>query len=140
MTIERKYTWRSDLSAYIHSVAKASFEWGGHDCALFSAGAVEAMTGVDIAADYRGRYTTLAGGLRLLKRKRFDNHADLAASLFDEIPVAMASVGDIAAIKVDTGGIYALGVVQGPRIYVVRPGEAGIGTVDLMAAERAFRV
>jgi len=140
MTIERKYTWRSDLSVYVHSVAKAPFEWGGHDCALFSAGAVEAMTGAYITADYRGRYSTLAGGLRLLKKKGFANHADLAASLFEEIPVALASVGDIAAIKVNTGGIYALGVVQGPRIYVVRPGEAGIGTVDLMAAERAFRV
>ena len=54
--------------------------------------------------------------------------------------MAMASVGDIAAIEIDTGGIYALGVVQGPRIYVVRPGEAGMGTVDLLAAARAFKV
>lgn len=101
---------------------------------------IEKLADAYIGADYRGRYSTLAGGLRLLKRKGFGNHAELAASLFEEIPVAMASVGDIAAIKVDTGGVYALGVVQGPRIYVVRPGEAGIGTVDLLAAERAFRV
>lgn len=138
--IERKYTWRSDLSAYIHSVARAEFLWGQHDCALFSAGAVEVMTGVDIGSEYRGKYKTLAGGLKLLKRKGFDNHAQLAASLFEEIPVAMASVGDIAAIEVETGGVYALGVVQGPRIYVVRPDESGLGTVDLLTAARAFKV
>jgi len=33
------------------------FAWGSHDCALFSANGIEAMTGVDIASEFRGIYT-----------------------------------------------------------------------------------
>lgn len=136
----RKHDWRVALENYLLSVWREPFQWGRHDCALFAAGAVEAMTGDDPAADYRGRYTTLLGGLRLLKKSGHANHADFAASLFEEIHPSMAQVGDLAAIKVDDDGLYALGIVQGSRIYVLRPGEAGIGTVDLLDAERAFRV
>lgn len=143
----RKHDWRVALENYLLSVWREPFQWGRHDCALFAAGAVKAMTGEDPAADYRGRYTTLRGGLRLLKKNGFANHAELAEATFEEIRdpeghpwVAAAQVGDIAAIKVDDDGLYALGIVQGSRIYVLRPGEAGIGTVDLLDAERAFRV
>lgn len=136
----RKDTWRTDLHQYMLSVWRAPFEWGKHDCALFAAGAVEAMTGEDPADEYRGHYSTLLGGLRLLNKNGFANHADFAASLFKEIHPSFAQVGDLAAIKVDDDGLFALGVVQGSRIYVLRPDEAGIGTVDLLDAERAFRV
>lgn len=138
MTIVRYHDWRTRLSAYLHEVAPASFEWGRHDCALFAAGAVEAMTGHDFAAEYRGRYKTLIGGLRHLKKAGFSDHADLAASIFSEVAPAHAHVGDLAAIQIE-GGI-ALGVVQGSRIYVLRPDRSGIGTVDLLDAERAFHV
>lgn len=138
MMIQRLEDWRPRLSAYVHSIAGKPFQWGVHDCALFTAGAVEAMTGHDYAADYRGTYTTLIGGLRKLKKSGFDSHADMAASLFDPIASAFAQVGDLAAIETEIG--IALGVVQGTRIYVLRPGEAGIGTVDLLSAHRAFRV
>lgn len=114
--------------------------WGEHDCALFAAGAVKIMTGKDFAKPYLGKYKSLKGGLGLLKRKGFENHADLAAAKLQEIPVSMASVGDIAAVKVSTSGFYALGVVNGPRIYLCRPDSLGLGTADLLTAERAFRV
>lgn len=136
--MKRYSFWREALFAYIHEVARRPFEWGNHDCGLFAAGAVQAMTGVDMASEYRGRYTTLLGGIRLLKKAGFADHAELAASLFEEIPVARAGVGDIAAIEED--GQIALGIVQGPRIYVLRPDNAGIGTVGLLDAKRAFRV
>jgi hypothetical protein len=138
--IKRKPTWRSDLHGYLLSVWHKPFVWGEHDCGLFAAGAIEAMTGQNFAAEYRGRYTTLTGGLRLLKDKGFDTHADLAASLFAKAHPSRAGVGDLAAVRIDDAAIYALGVVQGARIYVLRPGENGIGTVDLLAAETAFLV
>lgn len=138
--MNRLPSWRSALHAYLHEVWRKPLVWGEYDCALFSAGGVEVMTGEDFSAPYRGRYKTLAGGLRLLKKHGFDSHADLAASLFEEIHPSMAQVGDLAAVKVADAGLYALGIVQGSRIYVLRPETAGIGTVDLLDAERAFRV
>jgi hypothetical protein len=40
--------------------------WGANDCALFAADAIEAMTGVDIAADFRGKYHDEASALALI--------------------------------------------------------------------------
>jgi len=136
--MKRRHDWRPALLAYMQAVAPIPFQWGRHDCALFAAGAVEAMTGEDFAAPYRGRYTTLLGGLRVLRRDGFADQAALTASLFEEIAPALAGVGDIAVVP--EGDVIALGVVQGPRIYVVGPDVTGIGTVDLLRASRAFRV
>lgn len=130
--------WRTALFEYVHGVARTPFAWGSHDCALFAAGAVQAMTGRDFASPYRGRYSTLAGGLRLLKKAGFSDHADMAASLFEEQHPSAAQIGDIAAL--DDGGHVALGIVQGALIYVLKPGAAGIGTVSRFEAKRSFRV
>lgn len=45
------------------------FAWGAHDCALLVADAAEALTGVDPAADLRGRYSSEGGAHRLLMRR-----------------------------------------------------------------------
>ena len=138
--MNRSDTWHADLAAYIVSVGAKPFVWGEHDCATFAAGAVMAMTGEDFAKPYRGKYKSLRGGLGMLKRKGFANHADLAASLFEEIHPSLARVGDLAAVPADGATLIALGIVQGERIFVLRPGSVGMGTVDLLSATRAFRI
>ncbi len=138
MTIKRYLDWRTRLSVYLHEVAHKPFQWGEHDCALFAAGAVQATTGEDFARDHRGKYKTLMGGLRRLKKAGFADHAAMAASIFEECHPSSAHVGDLAAIETDEG--IALGVVQGQRIYVLRPDQAGIGTVALLDAKRTFHV
>lgn len=135
--MKRYSFWRTELTEYVQAASARSFKWGQHDCALFAAGGVQAMTGEDFGASFRGRYQTLRGGLRLLKKAGFDNHAELAASLFEEVHPSHAMVGDIAAVE--EGGAIALGIVQGELIYVLRPDE-GIATVPLLRAARAFRV
>ncbi len=136
--VYRSFDWRMKLAEYLHVVASRHFSWGEHDCALFAAGAIKAMTGHDFAAEFRGRYATSIGGLRILRKAGFADHAELAASIFEEVAPAFAHVGDIAVIDTDQGA--ALGIIQGSRVYVLRPDEAGIGTVDLLTASRAFRV
>jgi len=138
MTIKRYADWRTRLSVYLHEVAHKPFQWGEHDCALFAAGAVQAMTGEDFASDHRAKYKTLIGGLRRLKQVGFADHAEMAASIFDECHPSSAHVGDLAAIETDEG--IALGVVQGQRIFVLRPDQASIGTVALLDAKRTFHV
>lgn len=64
----RRSTWEADLSSYILATRYQPFIWGTLDCALRAAGAVEAMTGVDPAAEYRGKYSTAAGAERALRR------------------------------------------------------------------------
>lgn len=45
-----------------------TFSWGKNDCALFAANWVVAATGYDLMEEFRGRYSTELGSLRVLKR------------------------------------------------------------------------
>lgn len=127
--------WRSRLTDYLIGQLRAPFDYGRNDCALFTAGAVLAMTGTDLARGWRG-YRTLAEGRRRLKARGFDDHVALAASALPEIATAFAAEGDVAVVVED--GEPALGIVQGEGIYILTP--AGLGLVPLLRAERAFRV
>ena len=72
--------WHARLAAYVYEAGRTPFAYGAHDCALFAAGAVAAMTGTDLASDWRGRYRTLAGGLKAVKRA---GHADHVAQVME---------------------------------------------------------
>lgn len=128
---------RAALAAFLRKVARTPYEPGRNDCALFAAGAVDAMTWVDYAAPYRGRYTTLAGGIRILRRDGYADHIDLAAAHLREIEPALAKAGDIAVVPGDEN-LQALGVVQGEVVYVLTP--TGVGLVSRMEIQRAFEV
>lgn len=134
--MRRRRDWNERLGAYLAACGRRPFEPGRHDCALFAAGAVHAMTGEDPAADWRGAYGTISGGLRRLREAGVEDHVAAAAALFAEIPVRQARPGDLAVVRAEEG--LALGVVQGPRVYVARA--SGLGLVPIDKAERAFRV
>ena len=128
--------WRRRLIAYLESCARRSFQDGEHDCALFLAGGIEAMTGQDYAAGYRGAYTSLAAGLKLLRKDGFEDHVDLARRTLPMKPVSMAREGDGAIVT--EMPLPALGIVQGSGVYVLR--ETGLGLVPLTAASAALEV
>jgi hypothetical protein len=129
--------WKARLTEYLGQSARAPYSIGTHDCALFAAGAVQAVTGTDLAADWRGRYTTKAEGLRQLQRAGHDDHIALAAAYLPEITPVMAAAGDVAVIRDPESGAVALGVVQGEMVYVLRP--SGLGLLARAAMLRAFR-
>ncbi len=134
--LRRLPDWRARLLTYVANAAQTPFEEGKHDCALFFAGAVDAMTGVDFAAPWRGRYTTTRGGLRVLRRDGFADHVALAAYHLPGKPPAFLAVGDGAVVETDDGP--ALGVVQGAQVYILLP--HGLGLVPVTAAARGFEV
>ncbi|TPE47222.1 DUF6950 family protein [Amaricoccus solimangrovi] len=134
--IRRRPDWRARLGCYVERVRRSPFAYGGLDCALFAAGAVAAMTGTDLAAEFRDSYTTLTGGVRALRREGYMDHVDMARAHFAEIPPSLAQVGDLAVVQVEDG--LALGVVQGARIFLMSVD--GLVTVDLLAARVALKV
>jgi hypothetical protein len=134
--MKRHHDWEVRLVDYVVPLMGAGFAWGRLDCALFAAGAVQAMTGEDLAKGWRG-YRTLAGGMRKLSEAGFEDHVALAASLLEEVPPSLAFRGDVAVVQGDPG--LALGIVQGEAVYVMRP-SGGIGLVPILSALRAFRV
>ena len=120
--------WHWRLQQYMRGLALETFEWGVNDCALWAAGAIEAMTGVDPAADLRGRYSDAEGATELIHSRGWATLEDTAAEL---VAPPLASVlearrGDLiwlppASSRPDVApigmlGIFFMGYFYGPAI------------------------
>lgn len=125
--------WHARLAAYLARTARTPFAYGRHDCCLFVAGAIKAMTGQDPARGLRG-YRSLAGGLRKLRARGHTDYASLVRSHYPE--TASPRAGDIALIDTPEGP--GLGLVHGLLIYAVAA--RGWGLVPLAQARAFFEV
>lgn len=138
MTLKRRHDWRDHLNAYLAEIKSAPIDWGVHDCGVgLASRAIEAMTGVDIAAQWRGRYGSATAALRMLRDDGFVDLEALVCSLLPAVHPSTGQIGDIALMPT-ADALDALGVVVGDRILVLTG--TGIGTVDLLEAKLAFRV
>lgn len=128
--------WNARLSAYLAAAARTRFAWGRHDCALFAAGAVEAVRGERPALDLPSEgYTSLPAALRVLRKAGYGGLGDLPGRWLEEIHPALAAAGDVALVA--DGAHDVLGVVQGEAIYVLR--RDGLGLGPRAAMRRAWR-
>lgn len=140
LPLVRLRDWRSRLIAYLASIKQQELVYGSHDCGIgLAASAIEAMTGVDVAAQWRGRYDSAASALRMLRDEGFDGLEALGRSMLPAVHPSHGQIGDIAFIPSEDGrGLGALGVVLGDRISVLTG--SGIGTVSLLSATVVFRI
>ena len=137
--MKRIKTWRGALHEAIEQHRRKAFAFDSQsDCAMFAADCVLAMTGEDLAADFRGRYSTQTGAIRVLKAEGFNSLADLVASHLEDIHPIRARVGDVAFISDDSPFGGALGIVIGENVATCH--SAGIGSVPRTLMTRAFRV
>lgn len=133
----RRPDWQPLLFAYLAEVTRRQLAPGEHDCALFAAGAVEAMTGVDPAAEWRGRYTSFKAGLKALKKTGVRDHIALVSIHFPPVAPAFAQVGDLGVIRLPAE-LPALGIFTGEHLGVLR--DTGLGFVPRDMAREAWRV
>lgn len=134
----RRPDWLAELGRYLDAVRDRPFSWGQHDCALFAAGAVAAMTGQeDIGGAWRGTYNGPDEALAQLQAHGIADHVDLVGRHLVELPRPLdAQVGDVVAVI--EGNQLCLGICGGAVIHVAGP--RGLGAVDLMRGVRAWRV
>jgi hypothetical protein len=125
--------------------AHAPFAWGTHDCALFAADGVQAITGVDIAAAFRGKYTDEAGALAAIKSITGGSTvADAAAWCAAqhgilELPRPLfAQRGDLVVLE-DAGRLIA-GLVHLSGRHIVAAGESGLKRISISKVKRAWHV
>lgn len=135
--MRRHRDWRARMAAAIEVVRRLAHRLGAHDCALFCADVVLAMTGVDLAARYRGRYASVDEAMEVMRADGFDDLCALVASMLEEIPPALARMGDVMAFPSEETG-WALGICNGEQVTVLRAD--GLGSVSREKATRAFRV
>lgn len=99
----RRPDWEQRFKAAILEWEGRPFAWGTADCATFAAAIVEAVTGADVLARWRGLYQCHLGARARLKARR--------VTLADAISEALAPVGgariDPRAARVGDVGITA---------------------------------
>ena len=119
--------WERLLAAAIDTERAKPFVWGVHDCPTFAFEVRMILTGgEDVAALWRGRYTTALGGARVMRRLGWASLEDMGHALLGEPrpSVLLAQRGDI--VLADTGlgfgvctGAQAVGMV--PEGLVTEP-------------------
>jgi hypothetical protein len=92
----RLANWRENLESLVQSRQAQPFAWGVSDCSLWAADVVMAITGRDPMAEYRGRYRTERGALRVMRRQRIE--ALVSEPLPQQISPRLAQPGDVGVI------------------------------------------
>jgi len=120
--------WEKRLMELIRDSEDRPFEWGVFDCALFAADAVNAITGVDLAADFRGHYSTAKGSVKALKKYGAgDLESTWTELLGPPIDIRQAGRGDVVLVE----SIYgpAVAVCMG-SVAVSTAVEKGLISID----------
>ncbi len=146
MPVQRSATWRTkELPAFFAQNANAKFQWGVLDCSLFAADAIQAITGTDIADDFRGKYTDEASAFALIKTITGGaTVADAAAycgrkhGLTAWTYPLQAQRGDLVAVN--NAGTLIAGVVDMTGKLVACLGESGILRLSIMQIKQAWHV
>lgn len=151
--LKRCHTWMTrELHHYLTDAANQPFVWGTHDCCLFAANAIQAMTGVDIADDFRGKYTDQASAFTLIHSVTGGSTVEDAATYCANkhgllewtrangtpLPL-MAKRGDLVVASNDAGEVIA-GIVDLSGRYVAAVNETGYAQLPLSSIKRAWHV
>ena len=113
------------LARFIEERRRMPFAWGSNDCCLFAADWVLAATGRDIAADYRGRYSSALPALRFVEAGG-GVEAMIERAGGGRVDAKLARRGDVIARDVGNG--KGLGVCIGALAAFVA--EDGLRFVD----------
>jgi hypothetical protein len=137
MMLPRVEHWERLLIAAIDTARAKPFVWGVHDCPTFAFETRMILTGgEDVAALWRGRYTSALGGERVMRRLGWASLQEMGHALLGEPrpAVLLAGRGDIVLADIGLG----FGICTGATAVGMAP--AGLVTLPLTACERAWRV
>lgn len=146
MPLNRHLHWATrHYHHFLLSRANTAFAWGKHDCALFAADGILAMTGVDIAADFRNQYSDEAGAQAAIQRITGGSTvADAAAwcaakhGLRELDHPLMAQRGDLCVVQ-DADRLVA-GLVHLSGRHIVAAGADCLHRLPITSIQRAWRV
>jgi hypothetical protein len=110
------------------------FAWGVQDCCIFAADCVQALTGVDPAADVRGTYADAAGALATLEAQ--GGITTVGARAGAPIPPLDARAGDVGVVRLDARDMLAVCV----GALWLAPAAGGLAALPFTAAAQAWRV
>lgn len=135
--LRRLPCWQCCLSRFLAENSCRPFAYGSFDCGLFVADAIQAMTGTDVAARFRGTYSSFK---QVRKHGSVRQIAEQVAAEFGmaEVPLLRAQRGDMALIQRPRD--YSLGLVDLGGMHLAVAVKTGIVRIPLSAAWRAWRI
>lgn len=98
--MQRLADWWPRLQAVVTAFDGQPFVWGATDCACFAAACVEAVTGRDVMATYRGEYTC-----RLTAKGRMHGRDHRTLAIAARAAIADVSPGTIEPVFARVGDI-----------------------------------
>lgn len=131
----RKKNWPSRFAALVDLARPTPFAWGSHDCCLWAASAVLAITGEDPGAALRNTYFTAHAALHILES--LGGLEGAGALMGTPIEPTHATVGDIGLVTW-MDGTRSLGVRS--MTTWMCAGDHGIEHLPLDAASHAWGV
>lgn len=137
MILPRVDHWERLLASAIDTARVRPFVWGVHDCPTFAFETRMIITGgEDVAALWRGRYTSALGGERVMRRLGWASLEEMARALLGEPKqfVLLAQRGDI--VVADSG--LGFGICTGASAVGMAP--AGLVTVPLTSCQLAWPI
>lgn len=132
----RKIYWQLEFEKVVSEHKDKPFVWGEHDCVLWAANTVLAITGFDPAEGFRDSYSTALGAAKLLKD--FGGMEALVTTKLEREPVApaFANVGDVLIVL--QGEDPMLAVCNGETMLA--PGALGLVALPTLSALKAWKV
>ena len=137
--MERYHDWPTRLNKFIIDYRDKGFDYGKHDCCLYVCDAIKAITGVDMAEDFRG-YNKKSFQKLLDDNKGVEGIAlQMAKKLnLPRIPISFAQRGDVVYLK-DEKDQKVLGIISmNGDIYVAS--EIGIVSFPINQGIHAWRI
>ena len=120
------------FEAFIAEKRDRPFVWGQQDCCLFAADWVLAVTQIDPAQAFRGKYRTELGAKRALKRAGFNAIEEIANDRFGKsLAPLQLSRGDIALVMNHINE-PTLAIVWGSMVWVMTPNGVSHLAVELI--------
>jgi hypothetical protein len=138
-TTKRCNDWPRALALFLEEKRNEPFAWGVNDCCTFVCDWLAILTGVDPAADFRGKYSDALGAKRVLKKRGGLEAIALRAAKrwgWAPVPVREAQRGDLVLCEMPEG--LAAGVCFGA--VAAFAGAVGVVTQPMTKCRRAWRV
>ncbi len=137
--LKKNPDWAERLADYFDEVRYKPFAYGTMDCCIFVADGLRVMTGVDLMADFRGRYACEEDITRLVQSHKAKHVIALIRQKLQEAGLckkesAFAARGDVALLDVGALGLVTMDARQ---VCVLHP-EQGTHCVPLARAREIW--
>lgn len=137
--LQRRVDWPERLNEKIEELKNRPFVWGTLDCCIFTADIIQAMTDVDVFAEFRGKYTDLDGAHDQIKATGKNLGFAVSKTLKKygcvQKPVNRAGRGDLV-LTTDN----ALGIVSPDGRLILALTQSGLAYYPLSLAKTAWGI